>query len=247
MTAIRNGRRHKEAQAPDRPPAWKDGVWEQPNNLGFADQLRGLGGSVAPVLAGFSLATIATLQTASTGPPLEEWSLVAFASSAVLLLMTMQLSSHALGRSAPPSVRLDWSPGARVDPRTLDGVRQRQRTDMTTVQIFWRRAGLCYDLGLLSFLTGVLLLLIPEFWSAERIAAVGIAGTALFVEVIWAAKTWAKTIRHPLRRLRRGDDAVTLELGEWIVAAVLDRRPQPPSAVSDNGSRVGARAASRSR
>jgi hypothetical protein len=220
-------------------------VWDPPGNFGFADQLRGLGGTVAPVLAGFSLATIAALQTASTGPPLEEWSLVAFASSAVLLLMTMQLSSHALGRSAPPSVRLDWEPLARVDAAELHAARVRQRKDMRTVRVYWRRAGLCYDAGLLSFLTGVLLLLIPEFWSGERVAAVAIAGAALAIELVWAFRTWKTTLQHPFERLRLSKAPPAAgPLAGRALATMLDRRQPPPEAVKGNGAAVGARAAS---
>lgn len=156
-----------------QPRAPSDRVWDAPNNLGFADQLRGLGGTVAPVLAGFSLAAIATLQTADSGPPLEEWCLVAFSASAVFLLMTMQLSSRALSRSATPATRLEWEPLALLKASYLHAVRARQALDMQETRVAWRRAGLCYDLGLNAFLAGVVMLLVPEFWSVERVSAVG--------------------------------------------------------------------------
>ena len=79
-------------------------VWKTPVRLAYADGIRGLGGTVSPLLAGFALAAIATILTADAGdaPPQGGWAAAAFAASVGLLLYAMQDSMLCLSRSASP-------------------------------------------------------------------------------------------------------------------------------------------------
>jgi len=178
------------AAAPD-PPAQSDTtVWEQPTRLGYADMLRGYGGTIAPLLAGFSLATIAALVSAENVPRWANWSVLALTLTVALLITTMQLAVIALGHATPPGDRLGWRPEATREEAQLQEVRASQRHDYAWVAFYWRLAGVCYDLALCAFLAGLLLLLIPEDDSVPRIAACVVAGIALLSELAWMVSNW---------------------------------------------------------
>lgn len=203
------------ADVPKRPH-----VWERPQRLGYQETLRGLGGVVAPLLTGFSLATIAVLVTSKDRPPLSDWAEAALAAAVGLLLYGMQCSFLALSRTPSPPDIVAWLPEATVDATALDDARAEQAANMADVKRLWKRTGLTYDLGLLSFLAGLLLLLIPHAWSAARIFGVGIAGLALFVEIWWTLANRIKPLPHPaVRDFKPGDFVEGLDPLDSVTAA----------------------------
>jgi hypothetical protein len=56
------------------------------NWWGLMVVIRGLGGTVAPLLAGFSLAAAAQLVTSQKPPPLADWAIAAFTVGTTMLL-----------------------------------------------------------------------------------------------------------------------------------------------------------------
>jgi hypothetical protein len=170
-------------------------VWKRDAPLGRAEVIRGLGGVVAPLLAGFSLAAIVTIRTADGKPVLlADWATAAFALAAVLLLGGMQLAFVGLMHSAPPDQHFAWHPEAAVDVDRLEEARFEQATDRWLASVFWDRTRVLYNAGLVAFLLGVLLLLVPRTWTLPRSAGVAIAGAGMLFELLWAFS--------PSRRLR---------------------------------------------
>lgn len=112
------------ADAGKRHPAWV-----RPRTLGYHESLRGLGGIVSPLLAGFSLATIATLVTSENPPPLAEWAVAALALAITLLLYSMQTASQALTHNPSPQEILNWRPEATVSVEELQRAREAQAAD----------------------------------------------------------------------------------------------------------------------
>lgn len=186
-----------KSREPDIPP---DQVWRRPkDNLGYADHLRGLGGVVSPLLAGFSLAAIAQLLTTENPPPLTDWAVLALATSVAFLLHSMQLAHAALAADPSPATYLVWYPEALVEKDALLEVRRKQVQKYREMVRYWLRANVSYDVGLVAFLAGLVLLLIPEQWSGARIAAVSIAGAALLLEGWWAiANRMPDQLPHPV-------------------------------------------------
>ena len=105
---------------------FETGLWQRPDRIGYVQVLSGLGGIVAPLLAGFSLATIGVLVTASRPPRLAEWAILAFSGSAATMLYEHPVAFLALGRDPAPMDRLAWYPEATVSRRSLEWVRTRQ-------------------------------------------------------------------------------------------------------------------------
>jgi hypothetical protein len=170
-------------------------IWTRPRRLGFAETLRTGGGVVAPLLAGFSLATIATIATLGadgSGPRLADWSMAALAAAVGLLLFAMQTASVGLSHSAPPGDRLDWYPEARTSREALDFARWENAVDAQLRDHYWVLTWYAYDLGLIAFLIGLLLLLVPSDWTLGRGIAVGVACLALAVELRWAGGNLVK-------------------------------------------------------
>jgi len=182
-------------------------VWRRPHALGYAEALRSFGGVVAPLLAGFSLAAIATVVTADDSPPLGDWAVGAFGVAVALLLYSMQVASLGLTRNSTPDEVLMWRPEATVSEDELQAARVTQAADLKEVQQLGALAFRTYGWGIVAFLTGVLLLIIPEGWSAGRIIGSCAIGAALVVEVWWLTANRYPRLRHPAGRLRASHKA----------------------------------------
>jgi hypothetical protein len=177
------------------PPAPTTRVWDRPRRLGYTEMLRTSGGIVAPVLVGFALATIVLLVTSRVTPRLGEWAVAGFTAAVGCLLFSMQVAPLALGHSATPDERLSWYPEATRSREALDHARLEQAVDYQHVVRYWRLAGISYDLGLLSFLIGLLLLLVPTAWSSGATLAFAIGLLALVIELRWTSGTWFSRLR----------------------------------------------------
>jgi hypothetical protein len=229
---------------PKPPTVSSDAVWDRPTRLGYAEGLRGLGGVVAPVLAGFSLAAIAQILTASTPPHLGSWALVAFASAVAFLLHCMQVAYFALARDPQPATHLSWYPEALVDEEKAREVRRLQAKTFEEVVRYWLRANVTYDLGLTSFLAGVVLLLIPgaHHWSGVRIVALVVASGALLLEVWWALANRVTSLPHPVVP-RVKPEPIVEELDPKLLWAILDpARVEASAAQPDEARSMGGRA-----
>ena len=171
-------------------PYPQEGLWQRPARLGSQEALKGLGGGVAPFLAGFSLATIALLVTADHTPRLTGPAIAAFATSASFLLYSMQVAFQALEHSASPADWLSWYPEATVNTRSLKSVRLRQAKEFARVKAVWKAHAITYELGFVFFLIGLFLLIWPRSPargdpSIWRVLALVPVGLAILVEVWW--------------------------------------------------------------
>jgi hypothetical protein len=168
--------------------------------LGYHEALRGLGGIVAPLLAGFSLAAIATITTSDHAPPLADWAVAAFAAVVAFLLFSMQVAFLSLGQVASPDDVLAWRPEARVSETELQEARRVQGLEFEEMSRLGRLSFYAYAAGLIAFLLGVLLLMVPDDWSAARITGFAIIGAALLLEIWWeVANDWPR-LPHPVSR-----------------------------------------------
>jgi len=172
--------------------------WQRPKRLGYPETLRGLGGVVAPLLTGFSLATITLLLTSAGRPKVADWAVVTFAAAVGLFLLTMQIAFLALARSPSPADIRAWQPETAISAKALQSAREEQAANMHDVKRLWDICGLSYDLGILAFLAGLVLLLIPDDWSGPRIVGVAIAGLAFAGELWWTLANHLGFLRHPV-------------------------------------------------
>jgi hypothetical protein len=177
-----------------------EGQWKRPKLLGYTETLRGLGGIVAPLLTGFSLATIAVLLTATTHPPLWRWAIVALTVAVAVFLFAMQVSFLALARSPSPNDFLVWVPEIAKDEDLLAKARAEQADTFAEMSRLWQRAGHSYELAIIAFLAGIVLLLVPHTWSFVKGLPAGVSMIALAVELWWTAANKFRWLPHPALR-----------------------------------------------
>lgn len=163
-------------------------VWNRRRPINYPKQVEMAGGIAAPLLAGFSLTTVAQLVIGRDHPWLSDWATALFAIAAALLVYAVQFSATALGYSATPSDRLDYSPEAAFKPEILRVIRDRQWEEMELRAKYTARAKYCYNFGLLAFLGGLGLLLVPHQdwpWPWGRLVGVTVVSISIIIEVMW--------------------------------------------------------------
>lgn len=162
-------------------------VWKRPGSIGDAEAIRGMGGVVSPLLAGFALATVAVLMTSAdpNKTPLAPWAVLCLAAAAVAFLYVMQYSFLAVRSGSAPSSYIDWEPEVTLQPERLERLRLEQAADRRLFTLFNRRAGWLYDVGLLLFLAGLALVVVPSRWGIANVIALTVVGLAFAIEVLW--------------------------------------------------------------
>jgi hypothetical protein len=222
------------APPPDDPERPSGRIWQRPEPFRKFESRTGLGNVTAPVLAGFSLATIALLLTTEPAkrPWLSEWSVAALALSAVLAIYVIQFSSVAAGYASPPSERLDWFPEAKLSDRRLEFARKLQAIDTIVANRYVRRSDLSYELCLIAFLVGLTLLVTPAQWTWLGVVPVAAGGVAILVELAWTVarelppSNWFRSWLLPGRSNVTIQPPTELTAAEW--SAVVGRgRGQP--------------------
>ena len=175
-------------------------VWKRPTSIGEGEAIKGMGGIVAPLLAGFSLATVGVLATSydPSKTPLATWSLLCLSSAAVAFLYVMQYSFLAVRSGSPPSSYLDWEQGAARSRDCLTRVRREQAADRRLFDIFNKRCSVLYDAGVLFFLAGLALVVVPVRWETPNVAALVVLAGAFLVEFLWALSV-IPSLSDPLR------------------------------------------------
>jgi hypothetical protein len=131
-----------------------------------------MGTVAAPLLAGFALATVAVLVTANPAPRLSaQIGETLFALSAVSFVFSVQFAAASLS----------YAPGA-------EGVVSRSAHDV--YRRFVTRSRLTYDLGILSYLGGLLGLLFPTQVASVRTVSAAVVVIAMILEVVWIISVW---------------------------------------------------------
>jgi hypothetical protein len=174
--------------------------WRRPEQFGYSETLRGLGGIVAPLLTGFSLTAITLLLTASSKPWLADWAAVALTITVACLLFSMQLAFLALALNPSPADILTWMPEVTISADALLKAREEQAANLEEVKRLWRRTGIAYDVGIVAFLVGLVLLSVPHSCSPSRILATAVATMALSGELWWVLANHIDRLPHPVIR-----------------------------------------------
>lgn len=174
----------------DAQPSVPTHPWTTPLAVSEHEVVRGFGTVVPSVLAGFALATIATLVTASDPPPLASWAAAGLVISASAMIYAMQILITALRYWSSPAERLAWRPEAAEQPEFLREERWRHALDQAVFNRYARRGRVWYNVGIVSFSVSFVLILVPEpllgpasdaSWLVVATAVVGLLGELLLV------------------------------------------------------------------
>ena len=165
-------------------------VWKSLSPVGRAEGTKGFGSVAAPLLAGFSLTAVVLLLSLERRPPLAGPALALLSGATVLLVMATQFALTAVRYAISPAERLEWTPEATVDARTLDLEREAQSVERDLFERIDRRAGILYDLGILSLLLGLFLVLWPSKVDVWRLVALAVVAIAELAEILWVNPWW---------------------------------------------------------
>jgi hypothetical protein len=162
-------------------------IWRFQDPLGTVDANRAMGTVAAPLLAGFTLATIVALLTAGSMPE-RDWGITIFTAAAVMFVLSMQFTYMGLMYAASPSERVSWMPrvpGHEPDEAAYTETALVQAKDFKLQERYFTRAGRLYNFSILAYTAGLALILVPKTWTAPRSITLAILSVAFILEAIW--------------------------------------------------------------
>jgi len=171
--------------------------WQVRYPLGTVDAYRSMS-TVAAVLAGFSLAIIGVLLTTNNRPTLSESGVALFVAAALFFIHAMQFVFSGLLYAMSPTDRIAWLPcdeTGTVLPSAFRGAERVQAQDKELERRYFMRAGICYFIGMASFISGIGVILVSPNLGVLRMAALGTVILALFLQLLWAAGNLSRRAR----------------------------------------------------
>ena len=163
--------------------------WHKPAPLGYANALDSLASVAAPLLAGFSLASVVVV---SENPGNFRWpggAIVALTAAAVLLIGTVQCGFNGRQYLWSAADVLAWWPEMTGDTELEDLLSEEQAEAFKRWEVWSRWTRATYNSGILAFIAALVLVLPPQHSNGTqdnlRWAATGIAFVAWAAEVIW--------------------------------------------------------------
>jgi MFS family permease len=196
------------------------GTRERPA-YGAPAAMNAVGTIAAPLLAGFSFSVVGeVLQVSSGGIRWPDLAILFLIAAGLTFLATLQLTLWARQWEVTPREILDWWPDARDE--SLRSLQQQQHMLRKKYEGGVSLAILAFHAGMTSFLSGLLVLLVPAgAMTPARAMAVGLVTLGLVIIVAWTVgrefvgEVQSGSIRKALRerrpgangRVRRGDGA----------------------------------------
>jgi hypothetical protein len=176
-------------------------VWNRPVPLGKAIGVSTFGTIAAPVLTGFSLTTVVELvgRSATTRGMRGDLAIAAFTGAAGLLVFAIQAALIAASYQVSPADRMAWIPESKLSDKAMNQLRVNQWRDEAIARRHRGIARTTYNLGILSFLLGLVAVLIPEpgRWTWPRIVAIVTAAIAVALETVLVTG-WPDVLRRAL-------------------------------------------------
>ena len=163
--------------------------WDTPKLYGEAEALNTMGTIAAPLLGGFSLASMVqtlTITTSETRWP--DAALLLFMLAAVLFIATVQFMFVARWYQASPADFNAWWPDAE-QPQRMRELRNEQKRHAAGFRMWSGRARIEYRLALLCLQAALTILAVPAEshgqLSVLRWSAVAIGGAAFIAQAAW--------------------------------------------------------------
>jgi hypothetical protein len=178
-----------------------------------------MGTVAAPLLAGFTLASIVALLTAGSMPE-RDWGIAVFATAAVMFVFSMQFTYMGLMYAASPSERVDWLPrvpGCEPDEAEYADAALVQAKDLELQERYFTRAGRLYGFGILGYTAGLGLILVPRTWTPPWGIALAIVAVSFVLEAIWAVSS---LMGHRVQWLVPGYESLSRPHREPFIARI---------------------------
>lgn len=167
-----------------RPPKWR-----KPSPLGYGNAAESLGSVAAPLLAGFSLASVIVVSDDSANFRWPGATAFALAAAAVLLLGTVQCGYNSRQYLWSAADVQEWWPDMVENSDRETILREEQALAFARWNIWTTWTRITYNLGILALLSGLALALPPQcdndVQAGWRWAAAGLVFAGCAVEACW--------------------------------------------------------------
>ncbi|MEV4755885.1 hypothetical protein AB0J86_12335 [Micromonospora sp. NPDC049559] len=157
-----------------------------PSPYGAFAAVDALGGTAAPLLAGFAVTLLALVLQIESALRWPDPVLVLLGLAFVLFLQVVQLNAQAKAYAVTPAQALEWYADAD-DPQRRAVVDWELRHHLACWQHLVARTRTRYNLGVLTLLVGAAVMLVPHAparLGAVRIAAIAVIGAGIVVELL---------------------------------------------------------------
>lgn len=187
-------------------PAFTSPKWRKPAPLGYANAIDSVGGVAAPLLAGFSLASVIVISDDAENFRWPGAAILGFTIAAVALVGSVQCAFNARQYIWSGADVAAWWPDMKEDSEREEQLRAEQDWAFGRWQAWtaWTRG--TYALGILALLTALAFALPPHhdlgIEGSLRWAASGIAFAASAGEACWIVTNFWQASRK--ERARRG-------------------------------------------
>lgn len=166
--------------------------WRKPGSLGYPAALDAVGNVAAPLLAGFSLASVVVI---ASDPSHFRWpgaAMLALTIAAVLLVNALQCSFHARRDLWSADDVRAWWPELDEHPEWEERLRHEQDAAFRRWQQWSGWTTRLYNAGILALLIGLVCVLPPVEGGSNQVyrwLATAFAGAATVGELIWIVTT----------------------------------------------------------
>lgn len=177
-----------EAELGENFEATAGDAWQRPKQAGYFEGVKSYATTAAPFLAGFAFAAITILIGLDDPPPMTDAAVLCFVFATLGFLYALQFGSWMQVYTTRPSERLDWHREATIDRTRFLEERARHAAELRVAEIYVNRLGAAFDGGLITFLLGIVFLVIPARWSAIRAVTLVPLAVALLFEAFGMAQ-----------------------------------------------------------
>lgn len=186
-------------------PAFVPPKWRKPAPLGYGNAIDSVGSIAAPLLAGFSLASVLLVADDAANFRWPGGAVLALSVAAVLLIGSVQCAFNARQYLWSAADVADWWPDMKADSPREQLLRTEQERAFRKWDVWVQWTRLTYHTGIVALLAALGVALPPQNGSspegALRWAAAGVAFAGCAGEVAWiliGSRSWTRVRRLTL-------------------------------------------------
>jgi hypothetical protein len=209
-------------------------LWDVPRPYGFSHSTQAMGFSAAPILSGFSFALLALVIANRQQFRWPGLAVTFLAAGGILLLNAMQFAFWACRYTVTPADLAMWWPDCTENATRLAELQVEQKA-YRLVELQWvNRLRRVYNAGIVTFLIGIVLVLVPPpssntvtRWAAVTVGFLGLAWTLTLLVSVWAdsRSLFGRQLPRPVVRLLRGLHSVVPGVVMEDLSAKCSRAP----------------------
>lgn len=173
----------------DKPAEFPKPVWTIPGTPGYPAAIENVGGVSAPLLAGFSAALVGLLLDSGTTVDLRwpEQAMLLFVLAVICFIGAIQTTIHARTNAVTPDEMKSWYEELSTCEWKHELVNEHKHY-VDEHQKWCNITSILYRVGILAFLLGLTLIVVPQkdvVLTITRMAVISVAAIGFLSELLW--------------------------------------------------------------